>query len=262
MTMATKSPRSRRERLDIRWRRYFASRDRKLRNELVEMHLPLVRSAAAKLASRLPRYIDIEDLRSAGYLGLVNAVELFDPTRRVKFEIYAKKRIHGAMIDDLRRQDTLPREARDRADQVRQSMTRLRDELGREPSPWEVATSLGLTIAALRDVLLDLMFAAHVSLDPICAAGDSEPIMRRRGRVEPIDEDNQPPEQMQRRDLLSLVDRLLDKRERTIVRGVYHEEQSFKNVGTTLRISESRVSQMHTELISRLRQRLYKEVAP
>lgn len=262
MTLATKRRRPRKERLEDRWRRYFETRDRKLRNELVEMHLPLVRSLAAKLASRLPRYVDIEDLQSAGYLGLVNAVELFDPGRKVKFDIYAKRRIEGAMLDDLRRQDTLPREARERASHVRRSMTRLRDELGREPSPWEIATSLGLTIAQLRDALMDVMFAARVSLDPIYGAGDSDSNESKARRMEPIDGVPQPADQIHRSELLQLVDRFLNARERSIVRSVYHDGYTFKHIGSDLQVSESRVSQMHTELISRLRQRLYKEVAP
>jgi RNA polymerase sigma factor for flagellar operon FliA len=262
MTLATKRRRTRKERLEDRWRRYFETRDRKLRNELVEMHLPLVRSIAAKLASRLPRYVDVEDLQSAGYLGLVKAVELFDPGRKVKFEIYAKRRIEGAMLDDLRRQDTLPREARERTGQVRRSMTRLRDELGREPSPWEIATSLGLTMTQLRDALMDVMFAAQVSLDPIFSAGDSDWGDHRSHRLEPVDGVPPPAEQIHRHELLALVDRFLNARERAIVRSIYHDGSTFKHIGSDLQVSESRVSQMHTELISRLRQRLYKEVAP
>lgn len=262
MTLATKRKRTRKERLEDRWRRYFETRDRKLRNELVEMHLPLVRSIAQKLASRLPRYVDVEDLQSAGYLGLVNAVELFDPNRCVKFEFYAKRRIEGAMLDDLRRQDTLPREARDRAGHVRRSMTRLRDELGREPSPWEIASSLGLTIAQLRDALMDVMFAARVSLDPLYSGNDSDSNDSRSHRLEPVDGVPQPAEQLHRSELLQLVDRFLNARERAIVRHVYHDGFTFKHIGTDLQVSESRVSQMHTELITRLRQRLYKEVAP
>ncbi len=262
MTTATRRKWTRKDRIEGRWRRYFQTRETKLRNELVETYLPLVRGLAAKLASRLPRCIDLDDLRGAGFIGLMNAVEHFDPTRNVKFEIYAKKRINGSMLDELRRQDALPREARDRTDEMRRCARALREELGRDPSPWEVATAMGVSLAVLREVALDSTFASHVSLDPLFNSNDSESLDGWKSRSEPIDAVPTPPEQVHRRELAQLVDSNLSKRERTIVRSVYQDQHTFKHIGTALRLSESRISQMHTELISRLRQRLYKEVAP
>jgi RNA polymerase sigma factor for flagellar operon FliA len=267
MKTATKRKGTRRDRQATRWRRYLATRDSKIRNELVETYLPLVRGLAAKLASRLPPCVDIDDLRSNGVVGLVGAIEHFDPSRNVKFEIYAKKRITGAMLDELRRQDSLPRDARERADQVRAMTSRLRDELGREPSEGEVAECLGLDVADVRDVRRDLVFAAQQSLEPIVESGGHAPTGRggRRNRLallEPIDVFPEPSEAAHRLELLQLVHRSLDDRERSIVRGFYHDDHTMKHIGSTLRLSESRISQMHTEMLSRLRQRLYKEVAP
>lgn len=260
MTTATRRKRTRKDRIEGRWRRYLETRDPKIRNELIEIYLPLVRAIAAKLASRLPRFVDTEDLSSSGVVGLVAAIEHFEPERRVKFEIYAKKRIAGAMIDDLRRQDTLPRDARERAEHLRRTVRKLRDDLGREPTPYEIAESMGFSLAAYREVMLDLAFCAQVSLDP--HVGDPENADPRRTRFEPIDVRPQPHEIAHRHELMNLVDRELDARERTIVREFYEEEHTLKHIGASLRLSESRICQLHTELISRLRQHLYKEAAP
>ncbi|MFH0944707.1 MAG: FliA/WhiG family RNA polymerase sigma factor [Planctomycetota bacterium] len=242
------------------WGSFLKTRCLDLRNRLVLVYLPLVRGVAARISRRLPHNVEIDDLISAGVFGLVNAVENFDPERAVKFETYCRKRVSGAMLDELRRQDWIPREARERTGQMRRTVVRLRGTLERDPDDAEVAAALGQSLRTLHDTVNDLAFATRLPLDPhVSESGDGE---GHRARVEPVDAHPEPPDQVFHQELLNIVDGQLSLRERTIVHSYYHEEQTMKRIGNRLRLSESRVCQMHMHLLTRLKERLYQEVAP
>ncbi len=236
------------------WRRFRRSRSDDARNRLLETYLPLLRGIAARVLARLPPYVDAEDLRSAGVFGLLDAIEHFDPDRGVKFETYCRKRVSGAMLDELRRQDPIPRETRERAGTVKRAVAKLQDDLQREPSPWEVARALGLSLATFRRLLTDV---ALVSASPSDLAFDADDGEDSHGSSdEPEDAFPGPSEIASRREVLQLAKSLLSAAERTIVRGYYHDEQSMKRIGGRLRLSESRVCQMHARMLSRLKTRL------
>lgn len=259
MKTALKDPRPEQDDVQRLWRRYRRRRDRRVRDRLAEHYLPVVFALAARLAQRLPRHVDADDLRSAGLFGLLEAIDHFDPERGVTFEGFCRKRVAGAMLDELRRQDMIPREARDRAGLLDRVEAELRERLGREPSEREVAAAMRVKPAACADIRLDRMFANRVSLE--CTDGESGDDVACFG-FEPIDAIPLPPEQVWRRELIQLVDRHLSRRERTIVQSYYHDEQTMKRIGSRLRLSESRVCQMHARMLSRLKARLRREVAP
>lgn len=243
---------------DELWRRYRRTRRRDVRNRIVEKYLPLVRAMAERLAQRLPPHVEVEDLVSAGTIGLVGAVENYDPDRGVKFETYCRKRVAGAMFDELRRQDWLPREVRDRGEHLQRTIEALRERLGREPSEREVAEEMGLEVRDVRRILIDLQTATHLPL----RLGEEDEESGRHVSHEPVDALPAPDEQVFREEILGLVESDLDSRERLIVRHYYHEEQTLKRIGRRLRLSESRVCQMHLKLLRRLERRLRSEVWP
>jgi len=240
------------------WARYQKSRRRELRDRLIEQYLPVVRSEAARLARRLPRHVDSDDLVSAGVIGLVRSIEAFDPERGVKFRTYCRKRVMGSMIDELRRQDHIPREARDRADVLRSTVQSLRDELAREPSDREIAAEIGVTPRAVRETLRDVAFSSWLPLEAAEKGGADE---GRVLRFEPIDHVPEPSEAAVKDEIIQLVEHQLSRRERAIVRSYYHDDQTMKRIGHRLRLSESRVCQMHNRMLSRLKRQL-REVAP
>ncbi len=234
------------------WRRFRRARSGVLRDRLIEIYLPLVRGVARRLCCRLPPNVDVDDLVSVGAFGLVGAIESFDPKRGAKFETYARKRVVGAMLDELRRQDFIPRDARERGDLLKRTVEDLRDSLGREPSDAEIASSMGVLPGAVRDILLDLAFAQRVPLDD-----DESAAMSELAAAMP-----EPSEAVFHGELLGLVDRQLSTRERALVQSYYVDEHSMKRIGHRMRLSESRICQMHTQLLSRLKERLHHELAP
>lgn len=239
------------------WGEFTRSRSRDLRNRLIERYVPLVRAIAARIAQRLPPHIETDDLQSAGVFGLVKSIESFDPERGVKFETYCRKRISGAILDELRRQDSIPREARERADHVCRTLALLRETLGREPTDHEVADAMHLSLRDVHAILLDAAFATQIPLEGhiLDSTGGGSPL-------EPVDAFPEPPELVHQRELIGMVKSSLSNRERTIVQSYYHDDLTMKRIGSRLRLSESRVCQMHTSLLSRLKERLHEEISP
>lgn len=238
------------------WRRYQKARDCVLRNRILEAYLPLVSAVAARVAHRLPPCVELEDLKSVGVLGLLNAIDHFDVGRGVQFEAFSKKRIAGAMLDELRRQDWIPREARDRVEALRSAKQELRDRFGREASDFELARCMNLSLRAVHDITIELTLTNMMPLD----TSDED-----SGNVHRFDLANEEPEPYERAfqsELLSLVDSHLDSTEKNLVRWHYHDSKPLRLIGNNLRLSESRVCQLHNRMLTRLKARLYQEVAP
>ncbi len=257
MTSVTNSTRVESDATQALWLDFISTRSEETRNLLIERYLPLVQGQAMRLVGRLPPHIEADDLRSAGVFGLVNAIEHYDPFRGVKFSTYCRKRILGAMLDELRRQDWLPREARERAEHLLATVELLRTRLGREPSDREIAREMDCDVHELREILHDLAFATQIPLELAASA------TRPQRSFEPVDDDNpEPPELVHRQELIQLVLRYLDPRELALVQSYYHDEQTMKRIGSRMRVTESRVCQMHTRMLDRLKQRLHEEVAP
>ena len=237
------------------WRDYKRSGRQELRNVLMERYLPLVRYSAERIGAKLPQEVENDDLMSAGVFGLIDAIDAFDLERGVKFETYCAPRIRGAILDELRSLDWVPRLVRSRATRLDRVQTTLRDLFGRSPTETEVADRMGLSSSEYRKLARDATATTQVSLFRKCGETDSNKdicegdiIEDRRGR--------NPVRDAQRRDIKALVTRGFSRAERLILILYYYEELTMKEIGETLDLSESRVSQMHSAILERLKDQL------
>jgi len=228
---------------------------RDLRNRLVENYLPLVRFNAERVWSRLPDAVDLDDLISAGTFGLISAIESYDPDRGVKFETFCVPRIGGAMIDELRSMDWAPRMVRTQASRFKQAYKELENQLGRRPTETELAEHLGISTAEVERLVLESNVATQISLHKTRRDDDGS---KEQAEIDVLEDRKSvdPTRRLQKRDLMRLVTKGLNRAERLIVLLYYYEEMTMKEIGLTLGLSESRVSQMHSNIVERLKGQL------
>ena len=238
------------------WRDYIADRSNQtLRNALIEQYLPLVRYHAERVWSRLPDEVDVDDLTSSGVFGLMDAIDAYDPERGVKFETYCVPRIRGAMLDELRNTDWVPRLVRSRARKLSEANKELSNKLGRLPTQEELAEHLKMDKTELERVMNDANAVNLVSLNKKWFETDGSKDVSEIDLVE--DENSEDPtSRLQKSDLIRMVTRGLNRNERMIIILYYYEEMTMKEVGAALDLSESRVSQMHSAIIARLQTQL------
>src|SRR5437868_5625059 len=239
------------------WREFKEHPTTPLRNRLVERYLPLVKYNAERIWQRLPEGVDLDDLISAGVFGLMDAIDAFDLTRGVKFETYCVPRIRGAMLDELRTMDWVPRLVRSKANKLEDARKTLEAELGRPPRPEELAGRLGVPLEQLDDLVGEATAVNLVSLNKKWYETDSYKDVREIDILEDKKAED-PTHRLQNRDLMRLVTRGLNRNERLIVILYYYEEMTMKEIGATLNLSESRVSQMHSSIVQRLQAHLSK----
>ncbi len=238
------------------WRDFIADRSNQtLRNALIEQYLPLVRYHAERVWSRLPDEVDVDDLTSSGVFGLMDAIDAYDPARGVKFETYCVPRIRGAMLDELRNTDWVPRLVRSRARKLSEANKELSNKLGRLPTQEELAEHLKMDRTELERVMNDANAVNLVSLNKKWFETDGSKDVSELDLVE--DENcEDPASRLQKSDLIRMVTRGLNRNERMIIILYYYEEMTMKEVGAALDLSESRVSQMHSAIIARLQSQL------
>ncbi len=237
------------------WRDYRAQPSIDLRNQLVEHYLPLVKYNAERIWARLPDGVDLDDLISAGVFGLMDAIDAFDLNRGVKFETYCVPRIRGAMLDELRTMDWVPRLVRSKASKMEETRKTLEASLGRPPRPEEMAERLGVSIEEFNKMLGDATAVSQVSLNKKWYETDSYKDVREIDILEDKKAED-PTHRLQNRDLMRLVTRGLNRNERLIIILYYYEDMTMKEIGATLDLSESRVSQMHSSIVARLQAQL------
>src|SRR5262245_5680306 len=244
--------------IDDVWKHYKADpTNKEYRNLLVEHYLPLVKYNAERIWARLPDGVELDDLMSAGVFGLMDAVDAFDLTRGVKFETYCVPRIRGAMLDELRTMDWVPRLVRSKQSKVEMAKKALEAELGRPPRPEELAAKLGVPLDQIDQFVGEATAANLVSLNKKWYETDSYKDVREIDILEDKKAED-PTGRLQNRDLMRLVTRGLNRNERLIVILYYYEEMTMKEIGATLNLSESRVSQMHSSIVARLQAQLSK----
>ncbi|MEY4942557.1 MAG: polymerase sigma factor FliA [Planctomycetota bacterium] len=245
--------------LDPVWIAYGNARERQdearlqdLRNKLIERYYDVVRYAAERMHTRLPNEVDVNDLMSAGLFGLMDAIDAFDPHRGVKFETYCAPRIRGAIFDELRAMDWVPRLVRSRTSKVEKVRKEFELSNGRKPTDDEVASLMNVSSAEYDKLQKDSRPVGVVSLDRKAFESDSSRDVR---EVDVIEDGRQlnPAELVQRGDLQGLITKGLSRAERLIVILYYYEEMTMKEIGLTLDLSESRVSQMHSSILARLK---------
>jgi RNA polymerase sigma factor for flagellar operon FliA len=238
------------------WREYKIDPTRKeLRNRLVERYLPLVKYNGERIWARLPEGVELDDLISAGVFGLMDAIDAFDMTRGVKFETYCVPRIRGAMLDELRTMDWVPRLVRSKASKLGEATKQLEAKLGRHPTEAELATHMELPVAELEKMILEANAVNLISLNKKWYETDSYKDVREIDILEDKKGED-PTRRIQKSDLMRLVTKGLNRNERLIIILYYYEELTMKEIGATLDLSESRVSQMHSSIVQRLQGQL------
>jgi RNA polymerase sigma factor FliA len=229
--------------------------DQRLRNALIEKYLPLVRYNAERVWAKLPEGVDLNDLISAGVFGLMDAIEAYDLERGVKFETYCVPRIRGAMLDELRTMDWVPRLVRSKASKLEAARKKAEAELGRPPSDSEVAAKLSISTQEYEKLKSEASAVNLVSLNKKWYETDSYKDVREVDILEDSKGED-PTCGIQKRDLMKLVTKGLNRNERLIIILYYYEELTMKEIGSTLGLSESRVSQMHSSIVGRLKDQL------
>jgi RNA polymerase sigma factor for flagellar operon FliA len=241
------------------WTEFGKEREQPLRDRLVLHYAPLVKYVAGRVGTGLPAHVDVGDLVQSGIFGLVDAIEKFEPERGLKFETYAMQRIRGAILDDLRSQDWVPRSVRGRAREVERALERLGARLQRQPSDRELAAELDLTLDDLHDLYAQLQLTSVVALDELVAAGRGTASLAEtlpdEGAEDPVatlvDLDN-------RRQLAGAIEQLAE-RDRIVVTLYYFENLTLAEIGKVLGVTESRVCQLHTRAVLRLRAKLVEQ---
>lgn len=236
------------------WVLWKEAGDKNAEIELIQQFLPLVDKVANRLAFGLPNNVDKDDLISYGRFGLLDALAKFDHTRGLQFETYAMWRIRGAMIDGLRENDWIPRTIRDKAKKIEEAYTALEQQYLRSPSDEEVCEYLGITKKELQQVYHDTSLAAFVSIDE--AVGDEEEQKTARhsyivDELAPLPEDVASGNSL-KQVLIQSIDKLPEK-ERLVVSLFYFEELTLSEIAEVMNLSPSRISQLHSKAVSRLR---------
>ena len=226
-----------------------------LRNRLIERYLPLVRYNAEKVWSKLPEGVDMNDLMSAGVFGLMDAIDAFDLERGVKFETYCVPRIRGAMLDELRTMDWVPRLVRSKASKLEAARKQVEAEVGRPPLDGEIAAKMKLSLEEFDKLKSEASAVNLVSLNKKWYETDSYKDVREIDILEDSKGED-PTLGIQKRDVMRLVTKGLNRNERLIIILYYYEELTMKEIGNTLGLSESRVSQMHSSIVARLKDQL------
>ncbi len=241
------------------WGRYKADGDQSARERLVLAYAPLVKYVAGRMASGLPSHVEEADLISYGLLGLISAIERFEPERQIKFETFAITRIKGSIIDELRSLDWVPRSVRSRAREIERANAKLENELQRAPTDEEIANRLELSIDEFQDSLLRISNSSVVALDELWtvsdASGDQVSLLDTIQDPEAAD----PAREMdttEMKDTLSDAIARLPEREKLVVALYYYENLTLREIGEVLGVTESRVSQLHTKAVLRLKSRL------
>lgn len=244
------------------WRRYKLHRDTTARDVLINQYAYLVKITAGRVVTNLPPNVERDDLVGAGVVGLIKAVDQFDVNRQVKFETYAIALIRGAILEMLREEDWVPRSVRERVKNLERTYLQLEMSLGRPASEEEVANVLGIGIDDLQSILAETGRTTLLSLDDVIVGVDGN---ERIHLSDVIDDDFASPSteveaKEMRRTLGTAIDRLPD-REKLVISLYYYEGLTFKEIGKVLSVSESRVYQLHTQAVLRLRGYLSRDVA-
>ena len=237
------------------WDQFHKTHDVKSRNALLEHYRPLVQYAAIRLHSKLPDKVEVDDLVSAGIFGLMDALEAYDPERGVKFETYCSPRIRGSILDELRSMDWVPRLVRARAHQLRKATQELEINLGRTPTEKETAEKLQLGKVEFERLRRDANAIGLISLTNNYGESDGDKDIREIDIIQDKKSQN-PLMEAQKRDMKNLLTKGLTRAERLIIVLYYYEEMTMKEIGATLDLSESRVSQMHSSIVARLKAQL------
>jgi len=237
------------------WAQYRKYQTPEIRKRLLNKYVPLVRNVASRMAMGFPRSVELSDLINTGVIGLVEAFGNFDPDRGVKFETYAVPRIRGAILDELRALDWVPRSTRAKSREIERALTSLENELGRLPEKTELAKHMKISVNELHLALDDVSSTSILSLDEVIYREDDN---RQVPRIETVVDKSTRSvlgeiEKGELRSFLVVAIDRLTEQEKLVIALYYYEELTLKEIGEVMSISESRVSQIHTRAVMKLR---------
>ncbi|MGM8214494.1 FliA/WhiG family RNA polymerase sigma factor [Bacillaceae bacterium W0354] len=240
------------------WNQWKTTRDQEAGNQLVEHYMPIVNYQVNRIYMNLPKNIDRQDVKSLAFMGLVDALEKFDTDRDLKFDTYATFRIRGAIIDGLRKEDWLPRTVREKAKTIDQAYEILEQELKRTPTTKEIANYVSMEEQEVADITRDTLFANLLSIESKTSETDDE---QRENLRNTIRDENEltPEEQVEKQEkideLAQLINELSEK-EQLVISLFYKEGLSLTEIGEVLELTTSRISQIHSKAIAKLRKLL------
>ena len=242
------------EQLRRAWTDFKVGQDPNARVEIINHYAYLVKITSGRLVTSLPGGIDRDDLVGAGVVGLIKAVDQFDPSRDIKFETYAIALVRGAILEMLREEDWVPRSIRDKLRVLERVQKSLETKFDRSPTDHEVAEEMGVSVQEVSELLVRIGRTAVYSLDDILTNAEGDDTMHYKDLI--VDEDADPRREMEGREIRKLLGEgveLLPERERLVVALYYYEGLTFKEIGRVLTVSESRVYQLHTQAVGRMR---------
>jgi len=256
MTVPIPAPESP-DRIAAAWRRLKEAADERAREGLILHYSPLVKFVAGRVGVGLPRNVEQSDLVSYGMFGLIDAIDKFEPSRGIKFETYAVNRIKGAILDELRALDWVPRSVRARAREIQRSLSELEHQLHRSVTDEELAEHMGIPVTTLQDQLGEISTLGFVALDELVEPGErgSAAIGDMVADPRAVDPGGSFEQQESRYVLIDAINRLAE-RERLVVTLYYYEGLTLAEIGAVLGVTESRICQIHTKAVLSLRNRL------
>ena len=240
------------------WKTYRKTKDPSIRNRLIKQYLPLVKYVAGKLAVGMPQNVEFDDLVSYGVIGLFDAIDKYDPGKHVKFKTYAVTRVRGAIFDQLRQLDWVPRSIRQKTRELEDTVRRLEAQLGRAATDQEIARELGVTEKEFEKLILKISGTTVLSLNDVWYSGDENDRMSIGDSIESPQSRNPDAiveKQEVKRVIVEAINELPDKEKKVLVL-YYYEDLTLKEIGAVLGVTELRISQLHTKAIMRLRGRL------
>jgi len=240
------------------WEDYKANGSLSAREKLIINYAPTVKYIASRLAMGMPSNVELDDLVSYGIMGLIDAIEKFDLSRGFKFRTYATQRIRGAILDEIRQMDWAPRSVRQKARQLENSYKELESKLGRSAMDHEVAEYMGISLDEFHTMISKVAVTSLISLDNVFSIGKDDDEVSVYDAVEDSDS-AQPSEIVERQNMIDILSKSIEElpeRERLVLTLYYYEEMNLKEIGQVLGVTESRVSQLHTKAVLRMRSKL------
>jgi RNA polymerase sigma factor FliA len=240
------------------WDEYKVSKEPRIRDMFVRQYAPLVKYVAGKVAIGMPHNVEFDDLVGFGVFGLFDAIEKFDPDKHVKFKTYAVTRIRGAIFDELRSIDWVPRSVRQKAREVEDTIRRLETSLGRAASDKEISDAMGISVSEFQKLTLKISGTSVLSLNDVWYTGedsDKVSIVESIESPQSLNPDTIVEKEEIKRVIMDAIHELPDKEKKVLVL-YYYEDLTLKEIGKVLEVTESRISQLHTKAIMRLRSKL------
>ncbi len=240
------------------WKEYQRNRAMKIRDKFIRQYMPLVKYVAGKVSVGLPSNVEYDDLVGFGQFGLLDAIEKYDPEKNVKFKTYAVTRIRGAIFDELRQLDWVPRSVRQKSREIEDIVVELEANLGRTASDNEIARKMGVSVDQYEKTIMKISGTSVLSLNDVWYSGDDNDNMSIGDSIESPSSMN-PDTIVEREEIKKVIIQAINelpKKEKMVIVLYYHEDLTFKEIGKVLEVSESRISQLHTKANIHLRAKL------